>query len=70
MYEVKQKLKLRMVISNPSKELYNVFFAEILIILGVGTWPNTQVCHFYKQGQLLKIFFLAFVCAYEIFEYT
>ena len=53
-----------MVISYPSKEFDNIFFAEILIILGVGTWPNTYVRHMYKWGQLLmlSIFVLRGLC--------
>ena len=31
------------------------FAAEMYIILGVGTWPNTQVCQNYLWGQLLML---------------
>ena len=70
MLEVKQKLKHTVVKSYPSKEFGNIFYAEILIIPGVGTRPNTQVCHIYTWGQLLMPSIFGILGAYEFFDYT
>ena len=46
----KQKLKHRMAIPYPVKKFENGL--ESLIILRVGTWPNTQPCHIYISCQI------------------
>ena len=42
------------------KNLKKLFLGEIWIVLGLGTWPNVQVCHNYVWGQLLILHVLIF----------